>query len=147
MGQVVQSLAGLIVGEVSARRRDALLDDVRVGAHLQHAGVVVALQRQKAHAGKRLPGLIGHDAGIGHVAEGVAVSPCLVEAKPVGVGRIVGRAEGAHGQAGRLQHIAPAEGLERGAHAGHSIAQRRRGREHRLAGMHRRTRPRLRQPP
>ena len=41
VGQVVQSLAGLIVGEVSARRRDALLDDVRVGAHLQHAGVVV----------------------------------------------------------------------------------------------------------
>ena len=111
---------------------------------------MVALQRQKAHAGKRLPGLIGHDAGIGHVAEGIATFRCtrqLVEPEPVGVGRIVGRAEGTHGQAGRLQHIAPAEGLERGAHASHSIAQRRRGREHRLAGMHRRTRPRLRQPP
>ena len=71
-------------------------------------GIVVALQRQQAHAGKRLPGRIGHDAGVGHVAEGVAaVSPCLVEPKPVGVGRIVGRAEGAHGQAGRLRARSP----------------------------------------
>lgn len=129
-----------------ARRCDALLDDVGIGAHLKHARIVVALQSQQVHARKRLPGRIGHDTGVGHVAEGVATASALFEPKPVGIDRIVGSAEGTHGQAGQIEPIASVEGLERGADAGHSLAQRRGGREHRLAGAHRRMRPRLRQP-
>lgn len=146
VSQVIQGLARLVVGQMPARRCDALLDDVGIGAHLKHARIVVALQSQQVHAGKRLPGRIGHDTGVGHVAEGVATASALFEPKPVGIGRIVGSAEGTHGQAGQIEPIASVEGLERGADAGHSLAQRRGGREHRLAGAHRRMRPRLRQP-
>lgn len=131
VSQVIQGLARLVVGQMPARRCDALLDDVGIGAHLKHARIVVALQSQQVHAGKRLPGRIGHDTGVGHVAEGVATASALFEPKPVGIGRIVGSAEGTHGQAGQIEPIASVEGLERGADAGHSLAQRRGGREHR----------------
>ncbi len=49
-------------------------------------------------------------------------------------------------QAGQIEPIASVEGLERGADAGYRIPQRRRSREHRLTGAHRRMRSRLRQP-
>ena len=58
----------------------------------------------------------------------------------------MGSAEGTHGQAGQIEPIASVEGLELSPHAGYRIPQRRRSREHRLAGAHRRMRSRLRQP-
>lgn len=40
VSQVIQGLARLVVGQMPARRCDALLDDVGIGAHLKHARIV-----------------------------------------------------------------------------------------------------------
>ena len=61
-----QLIGRLCVRKVSAVGRDALLDHIRIRSALEHPGIVVAFQRQKAHVLERIVGGGRDDARIRH---------------------------------------------------------------------------------
>ena len=95
---------------------DALLEVAGVGAGSEHALVVVGLEREHAAAAEGLAGLVGEDAGVGAVPQGVrelAVLVCGREAKAHRIRDVVAGGEDGHVHAAQLERVRVLDDLER----------------------------------
>ena len=89
-GELPHQFAGLVVGKVSARTRDALDEIRRTPARPEHHGVVVGLQRRNRRLSEFESDRIERRADVRPVEVGLAVRP---EEIADGVARVVGDGE------------------------------------------------------